>query len=122
VAKEYTLLFAGATEVLLPQEPAWSKAVYHLFVVRVQGREKLQADLSAAGISTAIHYPIPLHQQKAYQGLGYKTGDFPVTERVAPEIVSLPMFPQLSFEQAKRVAETVLQLTGARRSVTVTAG
>ncbi len=115
LAKEYSRLFEGATELALPQEPSWSKAVYHLYVVRVQHREKLQADLSAAGIATAIHYPIPLHQQKAYAGMGYKTGDFPVTERVAPEIVSLPMFPQLTFEQARRVAEKVMQLTQAGR-------
>jgi dTDP-4-amino-4,6-dideoxygalactose transaminase len=120
LAKEYGRLFAGATEMVLPHEPSWSKAVYHLYVVRVQGREKFQAELQAAGIGTAIHYPIPLHQQKAYQGLGYKTGDFPVAERVAPEIVSLPMFPQLSFEQAARVAEKVLQYNA--RPTTVDAG
>jgi dTDP-4-amino-4,6-dideoxygalactose transaminase len=118
LAKEYSRLFEGATEMVLPHEPAWSKAVYHLYVVRVQNREKLQADLNAAGIATAIHYPIPLHQQKAYVGLGYKTGDFPVTERVTPQIVSLPMFPQLTFEQARRVAEKVMELTGSRAAVT----
>jgi dTDP-4-amino-4,6-dideoxygalactose transaminase len=121
LAKEYSRLFEGAAEIVLPHEPSWSKAVYHLYVVRVQGREKLQADLSAAGIGTAIHYPIPLHQQKAYSGLGYKTGDFPVAERVAPEIVSLPMFPQLTLEQARLVADKVMQLTGSRRPA-VTAG
>ena len=122
LAKEYARLFEGATEMILPHEPSWSKAVYHLYVVRVEGREKLQADLNAAGIGTAIHYPIPLHLQKAYQRLGYKAGDFPVAERVAPEIVSLPMFPQLSFEQARQVAEKVMQFTSARRPAEVTAG
>jgi dTDP-4-amino-4,6-dideoxygalactose transaminase len=122
LAKEYARLFDGVTEMTLPHEPAWSKAVYHLYVVRVQKREKLQADLQAAGIGTAIHYPIPLHLQKAYLGLGYKTGDFPVTERLAPQIVSLPMFPQLSFEQARMVAEKVMQLTGSRRSAEVSVG
>lgn len=121
LAKEYARLFEGVTEMVLPHEPAWSKAVYHLYVVRVRNREKLQADLNAAGIGTAIHYPIPLHLQKAYQGLGYKAGDFPVTERVAPEIVSLPMFPQLTPEQARLVAEKVIQLVGTRRPVAVTA-
>ena len=122
LAKEYARLFEDATEMILPHEPSWSKAVYHLYVVRVEGREKLQADLNAAGIGTAIHYPIPLHLQKAYQRLGYKAGDFPVAERVAPEIVSLPMFPQLSFEQARQVAEKVMQFTSARRPAEVTAG
>jgi dTDP-4-amino-4,6-dideoxygalactose transaminase len=122
LAREYARLFEGVTEIVLPHEPSWSKAVYHLYVVRVQGREKLQADLSAAGIGTAIHYPIPLHQQKAYEGLGYRTGDFPVAERVAPEIVSLPMFPQLTFEQARQVAEKVMQCSGARKPAEVTVG
>jgi dTDP-4-amino-4,6-dideoxygalactose transaminase len=122
VAKEYARLFEAAEGVILPHEPSWSKAVYHLYVVRVAAREKLQADLAAAGVGTAIHYPIPLHQQKAYQRLGYKTGDFPVAERVAPEILSLPMFPQLSFEQARQVAEKVMLLAGARQPAEVTAG
>jgi dTDP-4-amino-4,6-dideoxygalactose transaminase len=122
LGKEYARLFAGVEGVILPHEASWSKAVYHLYVVRVKEREKLQANLAASGIGTGIHYPIPLHQQKAYQRLGYKTGDFPVAERVAPEIVSLPMFPQLSFEQARQVAEEVIQLTGTRQATGVTAG
>jgi dTDP-4-amino-4,6-dideoxygalactose transaminase len=122
LAKEYGRLFDGVAEITLPHEPSWSKAVYHLYVVRVQGREKLQAELSAAGIGTGIHYPIPLHLQKAYLQLGYKAGDFPVTERVAPEILSLPMFPQLTMAQLERVAEKVLQFTGARRPAEVAAG
>ena len=60
-----------------------------------------------AGIGTGIHYPIPLHLQKAYESLGYKAGDFPVTERIAEEIVSLPMFPQLTKEQAARVVDEI---------------
>ncbi|HSS98299.1 MAG TPA: DegT/DnrJ/EryC1/StrS family aminotransferase, partial [Terriglobales bacterium] len=91
LAKEYARLFAGVAEINTPVEPSFSKAVYHLYVVRVKNREKLQADLAAANIGTGIHYPIPLHQQKAYAHLGYKTGDFPVTEKIAPEIMSLPM-------------------------------
>src|SRR5882724_4070805 len=96
IAKEYIRLFEGVTEFVTPFEPSWSKAVYHLFVVRVKNREKLQADLAAANVGTGIHYPIPLHQQKAYAHLGYRPGDLPVTERVTPEILSLPMFPQLT--------------------------
>jgi len=93
--------------VVIPIEAAWTKGVYHLYVVRVQDREALQALLAEAGIGTGIHYPIPLHQQKAYQHLGYKRGDFPVTERVAREIVSLPMFPQLSHSQQEEVVAAV---------------
>jgi dTDP-4-amino-4,6-dideoxygalactose transaminase len=63
--------------------------------------------LKDAGIGTGIHYPIPLHLQKAYEALGYKAGDFPVTERVAREIVSLPMFPQLTTQQLAQVVKDI---------------
>ena len=69
--------------VVRPYEPSWSRAVYHLYVVRAGDREGLITHLKDAGIGTGIHYPIPLHLQKAYESLGYKAGDFPVTERVA---------------------------------------
>ena len=104
---------------MIPREAAWTKGVYHLYVVRVADREALQAHLAEAGIATGIHYPIPLHLQKAYQHLNYKQGDFPVTEKVAAEIVSLPMFPQLKQEQlatvAARVTEFVTSKVGATR-------
>lgn len=107
-AKRYGQLFDGTGEGLgLPFEPAWSKAVYHLYVVRVDDRDALQKHLTAAGIGTGIHYPIPLHLQKAYAHLGYKQGDFPVCEKAAATILSLPMFPGLTAEQQKRVAEEV---------------
>jgi dTDP-4-amino-4,6-dideoxygalactose transaminase len=118
-AKRYDELFAGNDAVILPVEPAYSKSVYHLYVVRVQGREELQKQLSAVGIGTGIHYPVPLHQQKAYAHLGYKTGDFPVTERVTPEIVSLPMFPNLAAEQQKAVVKAVVSYVGEKAGVAV---
>ncbi len=95
--------------VILPYEPSWAKAVYHLYVIRVQNRDDLQRHLAAAGIGTGIHYPIPLHQQSAYRLLGYEAGDFPVTERAAGEILSLPMFPGLGPAQQDRVVEQVLE-------------
>lgn len=108
LAHRYHDLFADAKDsVLIPREAEWTKGVYHLYVVRVQDRETLQAKLNAAGIGTGIHYPIPLHLQKAYQGLGYQEGDFPVTERVAREILSLPMFPQLTHAQQEQVVAEV---------------
>jgi dTDP-4-amino-4,6-dideoxygalactose transaminase len=119
LAKEYGRLFEGGTELVAPYEPPSSKAVYHLYVIRVQNRERLQAELAAANVGTAIHYPIPLHLQKAYSYLGYKPGDFPVAERVAPEILSLPMYPQLSREQQQYVAGKVLQFTGVPAPVAV---
>jgi dTDP-4-amino-4,6-dideoxygalactose transaminase len=104
LAQRYHELFAELKDgITVPKEAAWTKSVYHLYVVRVQDREALQAHLAEAGIGTGIHYPIPLHQQKAYEHLRYKTGDFPVTERIAREIISLPMFPQLNYAQQDEV-------------------
>jgi dTDP-4-amino-4,6-dideoxygalactose transaminase len=90
--------------LVLPHEPEGSRGVYHLYVVRTAQRDALMECLRQAGIGTAIHYPIPLHRQKAYAGLSYAEGAFPVTERAAAEIVSLPMFPQLTVAQQARVA------------------
>ncbi len=106
-AAEYKSLFENSTGVQTPLEPSWSRAVYHLYVVRVADREGLMSHLKNAGIGTGIHYPIPLHLQKAYGSLGYAPGDFPVCEAVAAQIVSLPMFPQLSTEQQARVVKEV---------------
>lgn len=107
-ARHYDELFAErAAGVVLPYESAWAKSVYHLYVVRCRQRDALQRHLAAANIGTGIHYPIPLHLQKAYRGLGYREGDFPVAERAAREILSLPMYPGLTSEQQDRVAEQV---------------
>src|SRR6266849_6032694 len=115
LAHRYHELLAEAKDaVILPVEAAWTKGVYQLYVVRVQDREALQAFLAEAGIGTGIHYPIPLHLQKAYEHLKYKNGDFPVTERAALEIVSLPMFPQLSKSQQEEVAMKVREFASAR--------
>ncbi|MBZ5723506.1 MAG: DegT/DnrJ/EryC1/StrS family aminotransferase [Acidobacteriia bacterium] len=97
---------AGAGE-LAPFESGRAKAVYHLYVVRVPDRDGLIRHLAEANIGTGIHYPVPLHLQKAYEKLGYRPGDFPMAERVATEIVSLPMFPQLTGDQQVRVVDAV---------------
>jgi dTDP-4-amino-4,6-dideoxygalactose transaminase len=103
-----------------PHEPEWSKAVYHLFVVRVDNREMLMKQLGSKGVGTGIHYPIPLHLQKAYRALGHKEGDFPVTEKAAAQILSLPMYPQLEPSQQQRVVEALAELVGASlRSTTL---
>ena len=110
-AIDYTRLLAGNEALILPHEPSWSRAVYHLFVIRTSDREGMMNHLKDAGIGTGIHYPIPLHLQKAYAGLNYGEGAFPVAERLAAEIVSLPMFPQLTDGQQARVVEAVLAFT-----------
>ena len=101
------LLVDAGLDTLATVEPEYSRGVYHLFVVRVQDREGLMKHLAAENIGTGIHYPVPLHQQKAYEHLGYKKGAFPVSEVVAPEIVSLPMFPQLKAEHQERVVNAL---------------
>jgi dTDP-4-amino-4,6-dideoxygalactose transaminase len=112
----HELLMEANSAVVIPKEAGWTKGVYHLYVVRVQDREALQAHLSEAGIGSGIHYPIPLHLQKAYKHLNYKKGDFPVTERVADEIVSLPIYPQLRLEQLNEVARKVKEFAAMRVS------
>ncbi len=101
--------------VALPVEPSWSRAVHHLYVVRHTDREGLQAHLGARNIGTGIHYPIPLHLQKAYKGLGYKEGDFPVCERAAQQILSLPMYAQLQPDQQRKVAEAMAEFVEIKR-------
>lgn len=115
LAHRYHELFADAKDsVVVPVEAPWTKGVYHLYVVRVQDREALQAHLTEVGIGCGLHYPVPLHLQKAYQNLPCKKGDFPVTERVASEILSLPMFPQLSPGQQDEVVAKVKEFVAAR--------
>jgi dTDP-4-amino-4,6-dideoxygalactose transaminase len=104
-ARRYDELLSPVEGVTAPQQPEWSRSVYHLYVVRVQDRVGLQKHLGEANIDTGIHYPLPLHLQQAYKHFGYKQGDFPVTEKVAAEILSLPMYPQLEAEQQQRVVQ-----------------
>jgi dTDP-4-amino-4,6-dideoxygalactose transaminase len=114
-AARYQELLAGNDKIGLPFEPSWSKAVYHLFVVRVENRDEFMKQLGAAGIGTGIHYPIPLHLQKAYKNLGYAKGAFPIAEKIAAEIVSLPMFPQLRGDQQERVASEATNYVTAEK-------
>jgi len=110
-AAKYNEILAGIDSINLPHEPSWSNAVYHLYVIRTTDRDGLMSHLKEAGIGTGIHYPIPLHLQNAYTSLNYGPGDFPVAERAAAEIVSLPMFPQLTAEQQVTVANEILAFT-----------
>jgi dTDP-4-amino-4,6-dideoxygalactose transaminase len=111
-AAEYNRLLQSAEDaVVVPYEPSWSRAVYHLYVVRTAAREGLMNHLKTAAIGTGIHYPIPLHLQKAYAEMHHQTGDFPIAEKAAKEIVSLPMFPKLTAEQQKRVVLEILNFS-----------
>jgi dTDP-4-amino-4,6-dideoxygalactose transaminase len=102
-AAEYTRQLAG-TPAVPPVERAGCRHVYHLYPVRLPQRDAWRAALGEAGVQTGVHYPIPVHLQPAYQDLGYRAGDFPVSEHVAGEVLSLPMFPELTADQIGAVA------------------
>jgi dTDP-4-amino-4,6-dideoxygalactose transaminase len=107
-ARRYGELFQSQIDrIILPYESPLNKAVYHLYVVRVKNRDQLQARLAQANITTLIHYPTPLHLQAPYAPLGHKIGDFPVSEKAAAEILSLPMYPQLEQWQQERIVQEV---------------
>jgi len=114
-ARTYDDLLAGSeATVVRPRVPSWSRPVYHLYVIQVADRDRVQNELTAAGIGTGIHYPIPLHLTRAYESLRLRPGDFPVAERVASLALSLPMFPTLSDDQQRRVAAEVIRSTAMR--------
>jgi dTDP-4-amino-4,6-dideoxygalactose transaminase len=110
-AARYDWLLSATDGVVAPHCPSWSRPVYHLYVVRVADRQGLQKHLEEAEIDTGIHYPIPLHLQKAYETFGFKKGDFPVTEKVAAEILSLPMYPQLQAAAQTRVVQRIQEFS-----------
>ncbi len=110
IARRYDELFRShADGIILPYESPRTKAVYHLYVIRVKNRDRLQVNLAQANIMTQAHYPTPLHLQKAYASLGHKEGDFPAAEEAATEILSLPMYPQLELCQQKSVVQEVVK-------------
>jgi dTDP-4-amino-4,6-dideoxygalactose transaminase len=113
-ASRYGELFGDTGgKIMLPFEPPCCKSIYHLYVARVENRDELMRQLGSVGIGTGIHYPIPLHLQEAYRELGYREGDFPITEKLAREIVSLPMYPQLREDQQSRVVNEVMCFVSA---------
>ncbi|MBW2996312.1 DegT/DnrJ/EryC1/StrS family aminotransferase [Candidatus Woesearchaeota archaeon] len=107
-AYNYNELLKNIVEV--PFEEEYGKHVYYVYVIKVQQRDKLVDYLKEKEISTGIHYPLPLHLQPALRFLGYKEGDFPVAERVAKEILSLPMYPELNKEQIKYISESIREI------------
>lgn len=106
-AQSYTALLQGAP-VVCPITSPQVEPVYHLYVIQAAERDGLQAFLRQCGIATVIHYPTPIHLQPAYSGLGYRQGDFPITESYTQQILSLPLFPELTATQIEYVAANVL--------------
>ncbi|MCX7610119.1 MAG: DegT/DnrJ/EryC1/StrS family aminotransferase, partial [Ignavibacterium sp.] len=113
VANKYYSLLKDVEEIELPYEMSYGKNVYHLFVIKInseaskrgKSRYDLQKYLNENGISTGLHYPIPLHLQPCFKDLGYKKGDFPISEDLAENCLSLPMYPELSDEQINYVCD-----------------
>jgi len=112
LARLYTAFLTGATAtssaVIPPAERPDARHVYHLYVVRCAERDRLQAALKGQGIGTGVHYPVPVHRQPAYRHLGLGSGTLPVSERLAGEVLSLPLYPELSDEQVERVAQAIV--------------
>jgi len=116
VAAKYRELLSDIDGIKLPNEMDYAKHVYHLFVIQVKGkdgeertanRDQLQTFLGENDVASGLHYPVPLHQQKCFVDLGYKYGDFPVTEELAEQGLSLPMYAELTNEQIHYVSETI---------------
>jgi dTDP-4-amino-4,6-dideoxygalactose transaminase len=110
----YNELLAGLEGIGLPQEMEYASHVYHLYVIRARERDSLMHALAEQGIGCGIHYPVPVHLQEAYHFLGYEKGSFPVSEKISSEIVSLPMFPELSPEQQQYVADAIRNYYGKK--------
>jgi dTDP-4-amino-4,6-dideoxygalactose transaminase len=106
IAKRYSELLAD-TPLQLPAQASFAESVWHLYVVRHPRRDDLKKFLDENGVGCALHYPLPLHLQKCYASLGYKTGDFPVAEKAARECLSLPIYPELTDGQIQRVTDVV---------------
>jgi dTDP-4-amino-4,6-dideoxygalactose transaminase len=106
-AKTYRENLRDVKEITLPVEKDYAKHVYHLFVIQSEKRNELQDFLNQKGIATGLHYPIPLHLQECFKGLGYKKGDFPVSEKLGNNCLSLPMFPELTKEQILFVTNAI---------------
>jgi dTDP-4-amino-4,6-dideoxygalactose transaminase len=103
------------TPAVLPRERRDVRHVYHLYVVRLEQRDAWRERLTEAGVQTGVHYPIPIHLQPAYRDLGYSAGDFPVCERASGEVLSLPMFPELTQDQIRTVALALGTRVGVAR-------
>jgi dTDP-4-amino-4,6-dideoxygalactose transaminase len=113
VATQYNTLLAGTPGVILPIEADFGRHIYHVYAVRIGQRDRILKQLGERGIGAGIHYPVPVHLQNAYSNLGYKRGDFPVSEDCGDSFLSLPMYPELTDDQIEKVVgalKTCLQM------------
>jgi dTDP-4-amino-4,6-dideoxygalactose transaminase len=113
-ASKYTRLLADCG-VELPREMTWARHVYHVYTLRTKDRDALQSTLQTEGIQTAVHYALPVHLQPAYADLGYPRGAFPQSEKAAEEVLSLPLYPEITDTHIQKVAQALTRLAAARR-------
>lgn len=108
-AQQYTRLLAATREVQTPAAPPECEHVFHQYTIRLKKRDELQAFLAKRKIGSTVYYPVPLHLQPLYSSLDHQKGDFPAAEQAAREVLSLPLYPELTREQIERVADTVAE-------------
>ncbi len=113
IARLYRKVLSGA-RVTMPKDSPEAESVYHLFVVYVENLASVRAALEVRGVQTAIHYPVPVHLQKAYAWLGHKSGSFPHTEWASDRALSMPLFPEMTTEQAEFAATTLADIVGEK--------
>jgi dTDP-4-amino-4,6-dideoxygalactose transaminase len=113
IANNYHQLLNNVDGITLPQLATNATSVYHLYVIRTDQRDELQAYLTQNGIGTLIHYPVPAHLQSAYSELNYKTGDFPIAEKIASTCLSLPIYPGLTNEQLVYISDVIKKFFNA---------
>lgn len=107
IAQQYYQQLSGIEQLILPKEMPYAQHVYHLFVVQTVQRDALQQFLTEKGIGTGLHYPVPLHLQQCFKNLGYQAGNFPISEQLGKQCLSLPMFPEMTNEQVVYVCEQI---------------
>ncbi len=111
-ARRYAEMLTGVDGVVAPVTAPGNEHVWHLYVVQVAERDRVVAEMQAAGVGVAIHYPTPVHLTGAYSALGQGAGTFPVAEAAASRIMSIPMFPHLTQSQQERVVDVLASSTG----------
>jgi dTDP-4-amino-4,6-dideoxygalactose transaminase len=112
-AARYNRAFKEVEEIIPPLEAEYARHVYHVYAIRVRDRDEVMRQLEKKGIGCGVHYPVPVHLQQAYASLGHRPGAFPVSEQIANEFLSLPMFPELTEAQIEFVIESVTETVSA---------
>lgn len=114
IAKMYTKLLSSIPGITVPTVLKDNAGVFHLYVIRLDNRDQLREYLSTHGVETGIHYPTPIHLQEPFRNIGYKPGDFPVTEDNAGKILSLPIFPELEGEEVEYICKLIKEFTSKK--------